>query len=194
MNKNIGRLHKPSVDILGAARLPRSSNSISNFENISNVENNFNFRHFNNDNNLRVGLIFKVSQSCSCKNSDFSSSKHSCTCTSSCIYDMVNDSNSDDYGLIPLQPLGCFFNKQTDCNVNMGYVDMHQLLCHTGVPNCIGEQILIQPDLNIPLWEQALHNNRDHQLIYFLKKKWSFLGIQPQCSCPIHKGSLHLVL
>ena len=45
---------------------------------------------------------------------------------------------------------------------------MNQLLCHTGVPNCIGKQIP-QSDLNIPLWEQALHNNRDHELIYFLK-------------------------
>ena len=46
---------------------------------------------------------------------------------------------------------------------------MHQLLCHTGVPNCIDKQIPIQSDLNIPLWEQALHNSRDQQLIYFLK-------------------------
>ena len=51
----------------------------------------------------------------------------------------------------------------------MGYVDMHQLLCHTGVLNCIGQQIPIQSDLNIPLWEQALHDSRDHQLIYFIK-------------------------
>ena len=46
---------------------------------------------------------------------------------------------------------------------------MHKLLYHTGVANCIGAQIPIQSDLNISLWEQALHNNRDHQLIYFLK-------------------------
>ena len=51
----------------------------------------------------------------------------------------------------------------------MGNLDMHQLLCHTDVPNCSWEQIPIQSDLNIPLCEQALHNNRDHQLIYFLK-------------------------
>ena len=87
----------------------------------------------------------------------------------SCIYDMINGTNYDDYGFIPLQPLGRLYNRDLNCNPKMGYVDMHKLLCHTGEPNCIGAQIPIQSDLNIPLWEQALHNNRDHQLIYFLK-------------------------
>ena len=97
---------KPSADIPGAARRPRSSNSISNVENISNVKNNCNFRHFNNDNNFRVGLKsvqgkLELLDSLNSKNSNLSSSKRSCTCTSSCIYDMVNGSNSDDYGVIP---------------------------------------------------------------------------------------------
>ena len=51
----------------------------------------------------------------------------------------------------------------------MGDVDLHKLLCHTGIPNWIDSQFEIPTDLNIPLWEKLLHGNRDHQLIYFLK-------------------------
>ena len=97
---NVGCQHKSSVDILGAAGRPRSSSSISN------VRNNCNFNKFNSKNNdFRVGLTsvqgklelldsFNSKSSFDSKN-NFSISKRWCTCTSSCIYDMINDSNSD---------------------------------------------------------------------------------------------------
>ena len=86
--------------------------------------NNFN----SNNNDFRVDLTsvqgkLELLDSLDSK-SNFISSKRSRTCTSSCIYDMVNGSNSDDYGFIPLQPLGRFLNRETNCNLNMGYVDM----------------------------------------------------------------------
>ena len=56
----------------------------------------------------------------------------------------------------------------------MGYVDLHKLLNHQGIPNCIESQFQIPTESNIPLWEKLLHRNRDHQLIYFLKYGFPF--------------------
>ena len=51
----------------------------------------------------------------------------------------------------------------------MGYVDLHKQFGHSRIPNCVGSQYSIPTDLNIPLWEELLTGNRDHQLISFLK-------------------------
>ena len=92
-----------------------------------------------------------------------------CPCKSQCKYDSTNGMNFGDYGFIPLQPIGKIIDKGFNIGLKMGYVDLHKLLIHKGIPNCIDSQILIPTDLNIPLWEKLLHGNRDHQLIYFLK-------------------------
>lgn len=49
-----------------------------------------------------------------------------CSCIATYIYDNINGSE-----------------KGTNVGLNMGYVNMNQLLCQTGVPNCIGSQIPI---------------------------------------------------
>ena len=51
----------------------------------------------------------------------------------------------------------------------MGYVDLHKQFSYSRIPNCVGSQYSIPTDLNIPLWEELLKGNRDHQLISFLK-------------------------
>ena len=49
------------------------------------------------------------------------------------------------------------------------YIHLHNRLLDRETPNCAGPQIKIQTNLNIPLWEELLEGDRDHQLIYFLK-------------------------
>ena len=93
----------------------------------------------------------------------------SCTCTGACSYDKTNGSSSDDYGFIPLTPLGKFKQGPSQNGSKLGYVALHQLLSNSGVPNCVDRQIPIQSDLNVSLWDKLLENNRDHQLIYFIK-------------------------
>ena len=77
--------------------------------------------------------------------------------------------NSNDYGFIPLQPLRRLVDHGYNHSLDMGYLGMHELLCNSGIPNCIGPQLKIPTDLNIPLWDSLLQDDRDHQLIFFLK-------------------------
>ena len=61
------------------------------------------------------------------------------TCVpANCSVVCTNGSNFDDYGFIPSNPL-------VDLGLNhgfeMGYLGMHQLLCKSGIPNCINPPI-----------------------------------------------------
>ena len=80
---------------------------------------------------------------------------------------LINGSSSGDYGLIHLQPLGGLTNKGIKTGLKMGCVDLHKLLSHRGIPNCVDSQFEVPSDLNIPLWEHLLPGNKNHQLIYF---------------------------
>ena len=158
----MSRQRKSSVNIPEAARRPHVSSISNNFSTeISVHRNDFNVTNAVSPlHDFKVGLTsvqgkLELLDSSNSYPSNFTSSKRLCTCTSLCIYDMINGTNSDDYGFIPLQPLGRLYNRDLNCNSKMGYVDMQKLLCHTGVPNCIGAQNPIPSDLNIPLWEQA---------------------------------------
>ena len=84
------------------------------------------------------------------------------TCVSNCSFVCTNGSNSNDYGLIPLQPHRRLVDHGYNHSLDMGYLGMHELLCKSGIPNCIGPQLKIPTDLNIPLWESLLQGNRDH--------------------------------
>ena len=97
-----------------------------------------------------------------------------------CNFEKANGSSSGDYGFVPPQPLGKIIDKGSNLGLNMGYVDLHKQFCDSRIPNCVGSQYSIPTDLNIPLWEQLLTGNRDHQLIFFLKY-WFPLDI-PQSS------------
>lgn len=70
-------------------------------------------------------------------------------------------------GFIPLQQLGRFIDKGINNGLKMGYVDLHKLLSHRGIPNCIDGQFEISTGLNISLWEHLLQGNRNHQLKIF---------------------------
>ena len=89
------------------------------------------------------------------------------SCPDECKFDMVSGSNSGDYGFIPLQQLGRFIDKGINNGLTMGYVDLHKLLSHRGIPNCIDGQFEISTGLNISLWEHLLQGNRNHQLKIF---------------------------
>ena len=93
-----------------------------------------------------------------------------CFCVGACKIKFVNGSHAGDYGFIPLQPLGRLTNNTGSSREgDNNYADLHNKLVNIETPNCAGLQFKIPTDLNIPLWEELLQGDRDHQLIYFLK-------------------------
>ena len=93
-----------------------------------------------------------------------------CSCLGKCRFQITNGSHAGDYGFIPLQPLGRFTDNPNPNHIgDNSYISLHNRLSDRKNPNCSGPQIRIKTDLNIPLWEELLKGDRDHQLIYFLK-------------------------
>ena len=60
-----------------------------------------------------------------------------CTCMRYCKYNSINGTNFGDYGFIPLQPLGILTKKGINTGLKMGYVDLHKLLNHKGIPTVL---------------------------------------------------------
>ena len=66
-----------------------------------------------------------------------------CSCRGYCKYNSINGTNFGDYGFIPLQPLGIITEKGINTGLKMGFVNLHRLLNHQGIPNCIDSQFHI---------------------------------------------------
>ena len=89
-----------------------------------------------------------------CSSIEFEKS-NKCSCRGYCKYNSINGTNFGDYGFIPLQPLGIITEKGINTGLKMGFVDLHKLLNHQGIHNCIERQFQIPTELNIPLWENC---------------------------------------